>query len=124
MIYANSTDNVANPVYPGLNASVAKWRRLAMGRKLTDGETELYGRAVLDAIGALNRSRLAREIPTHKSPCASGSWASDGKAILKAVRAQNLARLNYAPPPDLERNARLYKEAMADKRARELQDAA
>jgi hypothetical protein len=37
----------------------------------------------------LQARELARVLPSHPCPCASGVWASDGQEILRAVRAQN-----------------------------------
>lgn len=54
-----------------------------------DPDRRAYGQAVLSAIRALQARELARELPSHPCPCASGVWASDGQEILRAVRAQN-----------------------------------
>jgi hypothetical protein len=58
-------------------------------RRNPDSDRRAYGQAVMAAIRALQARELARELPTHPCPCASGVWASDGQAILRAVRAQN-----------------------------------
>jgi hypothetical protein len=58
-------------------------------RRNPDADRRAYGAAVLSAIRALQARELARELPSHPCPCASGVWASDGQAILRAVRAQN-----------------------------------
>ena len=58
-------------------------------RRNPDADRRAYGQAVLAAIRALQARELARELPTHPCPCASGVWASDGQEILRAVRAQN-----------------------------------
>jgi hypothetical protein len=58
-------------------------------RRAPDPDRRAYGQAVLSAIRALQARELARELPTHPCPCASGVWASDGQEILRAVRAQN-----------------------------------
>ena len=58
-------------------------------RRDPDADRRAYGQAVLSAIRALQARELARELPTHPCPCASGVWASDGHEILRAVRAQN-----------------------------------
>lgn len=58
-------------------------------RRDPDADRRAYGAAVLSAIRALQARELARELPTHPCPCASGTWESDGQAILRAVRAQN-----------------------------------
>jgi len=58
-------------------------------RRNPDADRRAYGQAVLSAIRALQARELARELPTHSCPCASGVWESDGQAILRAVRAQN-----------------------------------
>lgn len=58
-------------------------------RRDPDADRRAYGAAVLSAIRALQARELARVLPTHPCPCASGVWDSDGAAILRAVRAQN-----------------------------------
>ena len=58
-------------------------------RRAPDPDRRAYGAAVLSAIRALQARELARELPSHPCPCASGVWASDGQEILRAVRAQN-----------------------------------
>lgn len=70
------------PALPGLD----KYRRDA------DPDRRAYGQAVLAAVRALQRRELARETPSHRCPCASGTWESDGHAILAAVRRQNRPR--------------------------------
>ncbi len=71
-----------NPKYPHL-AELDRYRRAP------DPDRRAYGQAVLSAIRALQARELARELPTHSCPCASGVWASDGHEILRAVRSQN-----------------------------------
>ena len=58
-------------------------------RRAPDPDPRAYGAAVLSAIRALQARELARELPPHPCPCASGVWESDGRKILAAVRAQN-----------------------------------
>ena len=58
-------------------------------RRNPDADRRAYGAAVLSAIRALQARELARELPSHPCPCASGVWASDGQEILRAVRQQN-----------------------------------
>jgi hypothetical protein len=74
-----------NPDYPHLSG-LDKYRRAA------DPDRQAYGRAVMAAVRALQRRELAREAPPHPCPCASGTWESDGQAILAAVRQQNRRR--------------------------------
>ena len=70
------------PLYPTL-AGLDRYRRNP------DPDRRAYGQAVMAAVRALQARELARELPSHPCPCASGVWASDGQAILRAVRAQN-----------------------------------
>ena len=84
-----------------------------------------YGLAVETAIRALQRSELQRELPTHNCHCASGTNHNSGAAILKAMQTKPRAAL--AAAPSQERRARephvwqrMYDEAMAEKRAREM----
>jgi hypothetical protein len=58
-------------------------------RRNPDADRHAYGAAVLSAIRTLQARELARVLPTHPCPCASGVWASDGQEILRAVRQQN-----------------------------------
>jgi hypothetical protein len=58
-------------------------------RRAPDPDRRAYGQAVMAAIRALQARELARVLPSHPCPCASGVWASDGQEILRAVRAQN-----------------------------------
>jgi len=58
-------------------------------RRDPNADRRAYGAVVLSAIRALQARELARELPSHPCPCASGTWESDGQAILRAVRAQN-----------------------------------
>ena len=69
------------PLYPTL-AGLDRYRRAP------DPDRRAYGQAVMAAVRALQARELARELPTHPCPCASGVWASDGQEILRAVRAQ------------------------------------
>jgi len=72
-------DHKVYPKLPGLDRY----------RRAPDADRRAYGQAVLSARRALQARELARELPTHPCPCASGVWASDGQEILRAVRAQN-----------------------------------
>lgn len=72
-------DHKVYPKLPGLDRY----------RRNPDADRCVYGQAVLSAIRALQARELARELPSHPCPCASGVWASDGHEILRAVRAQN-----------------------------------
>ena len=70
------------PLYPTL-AGLDRYRRAP------DPDRRAYGQAVMAAVRALQARELARVLPSHPCPCASGVWASDGQEILRAVRAQN-----------------------------------
>jgi hypothetical protein len=105
------------PVYPNLGPSVAKHRRL---NDDTPEGRKAYGQAVHAAIRALQRAALNRELTSHKSPCASGTWHSEGKDILKAIRQQhnaatqaNARNLNRKNDEDLQRD---YYRAMLESR--------
>ena len=75
-------DKNFGPAYPTL-AGLDRYRRDP------DADPRTYGQAVLSAIRALQARELARVLPSHPCPCASGVWASDGQEILRAVRQQN-----------------------------------
>jgi hypothetical protein len=103
----------ATPAYPKLGATVEKHRRL---NDETPEGRKAYGQAVLAAIRTLQRSALNRELPSHSSPCASGTWHSEGKDILKAVNAQNRARCAANIPAKSEFDERCdYFSAMLEK---------
>jgi hypothetical protein len=89
---AKKHDDIGNPPYPNLGAAVEKHRRLAKSRELTLAEKKAYGRAVLEAVNALNAPKPAERI-AHKYVCASGTGHNDGASILAAVNAQNRARV-------------------------------
>lgn len=76
------------PAIPGAN----KWRKLARKRDLTHAEKCEYGETVLEGIRRLQAQELAREIPSLRANCASGTFHNDGNAILAALRAQFRAR--------------------------------
>jgi hypothetical protein len=110
----------AYPAYPKLGPAVEKHRRLnddsPEGRKA-------YGQAVLKAINALNRQKLvgASGPVNPRSPCASGTWHSEGKDILKAIRTQHrTATQAAANGPTFERTEdeleRDYYRAMLESR--------
>jgi hypothetical protein len=70
------------PLYPTL-AGLDRYRRNP------DADRRAYGAAVMAAVRALQARELARVLPSHPCPCASGVWESDGRKILAAVRQQN-----------------------------------
>lgn len=123
-----SAFNDPGPQYPALGAGVQKWRRSAAAAggvmKMDPWARAAYGQAVEDAIKALQRSEIRRETPEHRPNCASGTIHNTGEAIHEAVRAKQRAAL--AAAPGKERRARkpetwksMYREAMAERRARE-----
>ena len=111
------------PQYPALGATVAKLRKRAadiciVHRAVARRE---HGQAVLEAIRKLNYNSLKRELPEHKTDCASGTNYNDGLAILAALRQRHRNHCN----PDTIRAKRsiaaiesAYEAAMADKRKR------
>lgn len=109
------------PVYPAL-PSVAKFRRMANGRDLTKEEGKAYGRAVMQGILDLQKRELQREFKSHACPSASGSWATDGKTLIKAVRKQHQDQLEAAVRADRARRTdaeivSAYHAAMEETRA-------
>ena len=85
--YKRDEEGMFGPVYPAL-PTVDKHRRKARAAgsvaAMAPEDRRAYGQAVLSALAALS----APKAPAHHCPCASGTWHSDGKAILKAVRSQ------------------------------------
>lgn len=59
---------------------------------MAQDDRDAYGHAVLGAILKLQGAALARELPTNKCPCASGTWHTDGDKILAAIHTQNRVR--------------------------------
>jgi hypothetical protein len=110
------------PDYPKLGAAVAKWRKIA---NPSPAQKQAHGDAVSAAIRALQRAALARELPTIRPSCSSGTWHNNGDgSVGRAVADQHRRALLACP--DAIRRARtaaewqsLYDEAMAEKRARE-----
>lgn len=81
-------EDLHNPQYPDLGTRIAKLR------KARDPQ---HGAAVLEAFRARHRQELARAGgSSHAAPCVSGTWHRDGKAILKAVKAAQEAKLARA----------------------------
>jgi hypothetical protein len=74
------------PAYPKALPGVDRYRRAAARAggvaNMSAEERRAYGRAVLDAINGLHKPK-AKPQPC---PCASGTWHSDGRTILDAVR--------------------------------------
>jgi len=107
------------PVYPKLTG-LDYWRKKPA---LTKGEWLVYGAAVREKIAALNRAALMKELPSHGCPCASGTWESDPKKIMAAVKRQNQAKLWTEADRKRRTDAEIieaYNKAMAEKRARQL----
>lgn len=114
------------PKYPNLGVRVAKYRKIPR-EEMTPAHRHAYADAIEDAIRSLQRQALQRELPTHRCPCASGTYHNnaDGK-VGAAIRAQQHAAILRAP--DVIRGKRtpaewqaMYDEAMAEKRRREAQ---
>jgi hypothetical protein len=100
---ARINEGTNTPLYPNLGPAVAKHRRL---NDETPEGRKAYGQAVLKAINAMNRQKLtgASGPVNPRSPCASGTWHSEGKDILKAIRAQHrTATQTAANGPTFER---------------------
>jgi hypothetical protein len=74
------------PNYPAAIPGVAKFRRAA---RLEMCNAVAYGEAVLAGIREMQRKELEREIAPWPARCASGTFHSDGEAILRAVRGKN-----------------------------------
>ena len=112
--YEFSIPDPFGPVYPTL-PSVAKFRRQR------DPDVKAYGQAVREAVRTLQRQELARATPNgHKSPSASGTWHTTGKAIRKAIREQHRAQLQAQVNAERRNRCpvelrRAYEEAMAHK---------
>lgn len=79
----------AMPKYPKFATGVTKWHKLPR----TPENIAAHAKALFGALTTLQRAKFKRGTtePEHRAPCASGTWHSDGKAILKAVNAQNKA---------------------------------
>lgn len=116
------------PDYNISSSGLDKFRRLARKSggvaKLEKAERHAYGEAVEKAILAKQRSDLQRELPGHACLCASGTWHSDGAAIIRAVQAQQRAALQACPSRNAGLSAGqwqdLYEETMKEKRNRVL----
>jgi hypothetical protein len=110
-----------NPAYPKLGPSVEKHRRL---NDDTPEGRKAYGQAVCAAIRSLQRSELMRAGVNRsegRPMCASGTAHTEGKDILKAIRAQHrTATQAAANGPTFERTEeeleRDYYRAMLESR--------
>jgi hypothetical protein len=110
-----------NPAYPKLGPSVEKHRRL---NDDTPEGRKAYGQAVCAAIRSLQRSELMRAGVNRsegRPMCASGTAHTEGKDILKAIRAQHrTATQAAANGPTFERTeyqlARAYYRTMLKSR--------
>lgn len=78
--------HAVGPLYPKMPANVIKSRALARAGKITGKE---HGEKVLAAIREMQRRELLGPEKRHPCPCASGTWLSDGDAILREVNRQN-----------------------------------
>jgi hypothetical protein len=86
---ARIDEGTNTPLYPNLGPAVAKHRRL---NDETPEGRKAYGQAVHAAIRALQRSELRRAGVNRsegRPMCASGTAHTEGKDILKAIRAQH-----------------------------------
>lgn len=107
------------PAYPAL--PIAKHRRM---KDPDADQRRVHGEAVCEAIRALQRRELQRELPSHKAPCASGTWETHGAKINAAIRRQHAARLQADANADRARRTddeirKAYAAAMAERRAQE-----
>lgn len=88
-----SADRDHGPIYPAL-PQVEKWRRKARAAgsvaAMSREERKAYGEAVLAALRSMN----APKGQPHRCPCASGTWHSEPRKILAAVKAQNRSWLS------------------------------
>ena len=81
------------PFYPNI-PSCNKYRKYQTLADMPLGEVYAYGNQVLKSIRSLNRSALqAKEFKPGSCPCPSGTWYSDGKKIVEAVRRRHRAEL-------------------------------
>ncbi len=107
------------PIYPKLSTTVAKFRKI---ENPTPEQRQAHGDAVGEAIRALQRSELQRELPSFAFRGASGTWHnnSDGSVGRAVAQQHRSALLSY---PDKVRRGRspetwqaMYEAAMREKR--------
>jgi hypothetical protein len=104
------------PAYPVLG--LAKFRKI---KQPSPEQRRAHGEAVGEAIRALQKRELQRELPEIRPSCASGTWHNNGDGkVGEAVRAQHRAAL--LAWPGKVRSSRteaqwqtMYQQAMADK---------
>jgi hypothetical protein len=77
------------PKLPGVTRHRAKANAAGSIAAMSKEDRRTYGLAVLAQINALNKAKIAMATQSHKCPCASGTWLSDGNAILAAIRRQH-----------------------------------
>lgn len=82
------------PNYPKFGATVAKYRKLPP----TPENIAAHAAALFAQLATFQRAEFQASAaePGRACPCASGTWHTDGRAILKAVNTQNRAALDRA----------------------------
>ena len=82
--------------YPKFGVTVTKFHKLPR----TPENIKAHAEALFAQLRSLQRSEWKRSLKSEPengaAPCASGTWHSDGKSILKAIRAQQRADLDGA----------------------------
>jgi hypothetical protein len=111
------------PAYPHL-PGVAKFRRIARS-EITLAQKIAYSNAIRDAVLALQRKELQRELSEIRPSCASRTWATTGEEIEK--RSSPNSGRPFLAAPDQIRCARTdrdlieqYEQIMVAKRANDL----
>jgi hypothetical protein len=81
----------ALPKYPKFGVTVAKYRKLPR----TPENVAAHAQVLFAQLATLQRAEFQAKAvePTRACPCASGTWHTDGEKILKAINAQNRARI-------------------------------
>lgn len=82
------------PDYPKFGANVAKYRKLPA----TPENVKAHFAALMSQLRTIQRNEFKADIvePERKSPCISGTWLSDGNAIMAAIRAQHIREIEGA----------------------------
>lgn len=90
----------ALPSYPKFGATVAKYRRLPR----TPENVKAHADALFAQLRSIQHAEWKRSLKAEpddpRAPCLSGTWHSDGKAILAAIRQQQATALAGAVADD------------------------
>ncbi len=83
----DGTPETQTPDYPKFGKTVAKYRKLPP----TPENIAAHFKALMSQLATIQKAEFRKDTiePERKSPCASGTWHSDGKQVIAAIRSQH-----------------------------------